>query len=100
MQPANDTPPHAGPRRYETRRHRQRTLYWRIALPALLALPAAALLDLYQPVALAVIIVLLLVLIGLLRELVDRLGFLGSLHHEEAASLHRLVQLLQRSPPD
>ncbi len=103
MDSGNDAATDGGPRRFEPRRHRRRRLYWRVMLPAMATLVTGAVLGRFEAGALAAITGLLLVHIALLRDMLDRLGFIASLAQEECGARQRLAEHVRDSqarPPE
>lgn len=79
-------------RNYEKRLHRHRQLYWRTLLPVLVVLTASAMLGFPMQGILLAILGVLIALLFMLREVIDVLGYLGSLQRDAAisrAALHK-----------
>lgn len=73
-------------RNYEKRLHRHRQLYWRTLLPVLVVLAASAMLGFPLQGLLLAILGVLIALLFMLREVIDVLGYLGSLQRDAAIS--------------
>lgn len=99
MQDDTAATPHSV-RNYEKRLHRHRQLYWRILLPVLVVLIASAMLGFPLQGILLAILGVLIALLFMLREVIDVLGYLGSLQRDAAisrATLHK--ELSERKDP-
>ncbi|MCA1789925.1 MAG: hypothetical protein LC667_08705 [Thioalkalivibrio sp.] len=79
-------------RNYEKRLHRHRQLYWRTLLPVVVVLAASAMLGFPMQGILLASLGVLIALLFMLREVIDVLGYLGSLQRDAAisrAALHK-----------
>ena len=86
-------------RNYERRPHRHRQLYWRASIPILLVLGASYWLGYFLEALLLSVLGLLVMLLVMLREIIDVLGYLGSLQRSAAvdrAALRRDLADMKR----
>lgn len=72
-------------RHYERRQYRHRRLYWQVSLPILAVLIAGYTLGYFLEALGLAVLGLLVVLLVMLREIIDVLGYLGSLQRDAAA---------------
>ncbi|MBZ0072840.1 MAG: hypothetical protein WCY26_04570 [Thiohalobacteraceae bacterium] len=73
-------------RHYERRLHRHRRLYWQVSLPVLAVLIAGYALGYFLEALVLAVLGLLVVLLVMLREIIDVLGYLGSLQRDAAVA--------------
>lgn len=78
----NNLPPSI--RNYEKRRYRHRQLYWRALVPISVLLVAGHLLGYLTEALLLAAVSALVVLLVMLREIIDVLGYIGCLQRDAA----------------
>jgi hypothetical protein len=78
----NNLPPSI--RNYEKRRYRHRQLYWRALLPISVLLVAGHFLGYLTEALLLAAVGALIVLLVMLREIIDVLGYIGCLQRDAA----------------
>lgn len=79
-------------RNYERRLHRHRQLYWRALIPILVVLGLSYWLGYFLEGLLLSALGVLIVMLVMLRELIDVLGYLGSLQRNAAVDRAGLRQ--------
>ena len=93
-------------RNYERRLHRHRKLYWRATIPIVLVLGVSLWLGYFLEGLLLAGLGVLVVLLVMLREIIDVLGYLGSLQRNAAVDRAALrtdvaeIKRHSRSEPD
>lgn len=100
--PSDSTDMPLSVRNYEKRLHRHRRLYWRVLLPVGAVLVAGYALGYFMESLLLAALGVSIMLLMMLREIIDVLGYLGSLQRDAAAareSLRReIAELKDRLP--
>lgn len=84
-------------RNYEKRTYRHRRLYWQTALPVLALLIAGYALGYFMEGLLLATLGVLIALLFMLREIIDVLGYLGSLQRDAAVAREALRRELSAS---
>lgn len=95
----NHLPPSV--RNYEKRRYRHRQLYWRALVPIVAVLGAGYYLDYLTEALLLSAVGALIVLLVMLREIIDVLGYIGCLQRDaalERESIRREIATLKTRP--
>ncbi len=77
-------------RNYEKRLYRHRQLYWRALVPAVVVIGAGYVLGYLTEALLLALLGVLIVMLGMLREMIDVLGYLGVQQREAALSREAL----------
>lgn len=93
----NNLPPSV--RNYEKRRYRHRQLYWRALVPISVVLVAGYYLGYLTEALLLSAVGALIVLLVMLREIIDVLGYIGCLQRDaalEREAIRSAVAALQR----
>lgn len=75
-----------GVRSYEKRQYRQRRLYWWAILPSALVIGAGYVLGHMTEALLLALLGVMIVMLAMLREMIDVLGYLGVQQREAAVS--------------
>ena len=90
-------------RTYEKRQHRHRQLYWRALLPIFIVLAAGYAADYFQESLMLAALGVLVVMLVMLREIIDLLGYLGCVQRDAAddreAIRHEMNELKERISP-
>lgn len=90
-------------RNYQKRLHRHRQLYWQVLLPVLLVLIGSFVAGYFLEGILVAALGVSIMMLVVLREIIDVLGYLGSLQRDAAVSRETLRQALadikERFPP-
>ncbi|MFN2309142.1 MAG: hypothetical protein ABR553_05320 [Gammaproteobacteria bacterium] len=89
-------------RNYERRLYRHRQLYWRALLPVLILLIGGFMLGHFLEALLLAVLGVMIVLLLMLREIIDVLGYLGSLQREAALAreaVRKELAALNARPP-
>lgn len=88
-------------RNYEKRRYRHRQLYWRALVPIVVVVAAGYFTDYLTEALLLAAVGALVVLLVMLREIIDVLGYLGCLQRgaalEREAIRREIAELKDRS---
>ncbi len=95
----NNLPPSV--RNYEKRRYRHRQLYWRALIPISVLLAAGYYLGYLTEALLLAAVGALVVLLVMLREIIDVLGYIGCLQRDaalERESIRREIADLKGRP--
>ncbi len=87
-------------RNFEKRSNRHRQLYWRALIPIIVLLGAGYALDRFQDAVLLAALGVMVVMLIMLREIIDVLGYLGGVQRKAAedrdAIKRELVDLKKR----